>query len=189
MKNKAITLRTKLTLLGYGLSLLLVVGGMYWFRFVWLSDHSVKAYIATAASFSASQHLGELNFNARRDKILVVHFIDEGCPCSRYSLPYIERLQAEFHDASHHVRVEAAAPASRLAQEIKNLVAILPASPATAIWDRHGQLVYFGPYSTGAYCGDGEDLVRYILNQLRRGNAVQWIDQEAQGCMCAWPNR
>jgi len=178
--------RTQLTLIAYGFFVILVFAGIWWFRFVWLTQQSVKAYTSTAASFSVSEHLESLNFTSTMAKALIVHFIDPQCPCSRYSLPFIEKLESEYRNTVDQIRVSAENPGIHFPQAVKNLRSLLPASPATAIWNTQGELVYFGPYSTGAYCGEGQDMVRYILDLLASKQAVLWVDQESQGCMCIW---
>lgn len=105
----------------------------------------------------------------------VVHFVDPDCPCSKFSLPHIQKVEQTWGGkqiAFSQVEV------GRAGHEFFGLV---PATPAVAVWDRTGNLAYFGPYTSGAICGEGEDLLgRFFNNRL----AGQWTNQEAVGCFC-----
>jgi hypothetical protein len=113
-------------------------------------------------------------------KMSVVHFVDPDCPCSRFSAPHIETLEAN----ADRSRVAFAAVNRRHASGMALLQADqVPASPAVAVWDTEGELVYFGPYSTGALCGQGEDILARVIANVHVGN---WQNQEAVGCLCPW---
>lgn len=181
-------IKTKYIAVFYLLFIFSVVAGLLWFRFIWLTTQSVKAFTSTAASFHAS-HLSNLTLYVPLGKPLLVHFVDSQCPCTKYSAPYIHKLKQETKATTIHVMSEDLSNLeSKNAEQIANLIQVVPASPAVAIWNSRGELSYFGPYSSGAYCGDGEDMVRYVLDSLKRGDDINWLDQEAQGCMCAWKN-
>ena len=62
----------------------------------------------------------------------------------------------------------------------------LPASPAVAIWDRTGQLAYFGPYSEGATCTSSNSFIEPILEALSAGRPVSASNTLAVGCFCDW---
>ena len=53
-------------------------------------------------------------------------------------------------------------------------------------WDEGGDLIYFGPYSSGEICGKGDDLLTQVL--LSPNRLGQMTSQEAIGCFCKWPN-
>ena len=111
---------------------------------------------------------------------LVVHFIDPECPCTRFSKPHIEALEETFKDLN--ITFKSVNPG--LAPVNQMGLSAVPASPAVAVWNEAGELSYFGPYSKGALCGEGEDLLRPVLRQEIRG---QLTHQEAIGCFCQWP--
>ncbi len=173
---------------GYLLLVFSIIGGLIWFRFVWLTSQSVKAFTSTPASFQAS-HLEEaITLPNPIGRPLLVHFIDKDCPCTKYSLPYILELKEETIGSVQHLMsssLEELHINNRKA--VTRLTQALPASPAIAIWDKHGELSFFGPYSSGAYCGDGEDFVRKVLSLFKANKDIQWLDQEALGCLCKWP--
>jgi hypothetical protein len=62
----------------------------------------------------------------------------------------------------------------------------LPASPAVGIWDKNGNLVYFGPYSEGATCTSSNSFIEPILEALAQGRAVSATHTLAVGCFCQW---
>ena len=110
----------------------------------------------------------------------VVHFVDQACPCSKFSTPHIKELEAQW--VQQGVQFSSLDPltVSRLAGYRDSVTA----SPSVAIWDESGVLEYFGPYTAGAFCGDGNDLLAPVLANQTQG---QWINQEAVGCFCQWP--
>ena len=108
----------------------------------------------------------------------VVHFVDPDCVCSKFSEQHIQRLEQEwpnvvFQSVSTEVPTE-------LGRRFEGMV---PASPAVAMWDPTGALTYFGPYTAGEICGEGEDLLSKALASPKNG---QWLNQEAVGCFCPW---
>jgi len=62
----------------------------------------------------------------------------------------------------------------------------IPASPAVAIWDRQGQLAYFGPYSEGAVCTSSNSFIEPILDALIAEHPVNASNTLAVGCFCDW---
>lgn len=70
----------------------------------------------------------------------------------------------------------------------------IPASPSVAVWHIDGKFTYFGPYTSGLHCGEGEDWLEPILAGAvdvrdRSSASGQWTNQESVGCFCAWPDR
>jgi hypothetical protein len=120
----------------------------------------------------------------KTDKFSVVHFVDESCPCSRFSAPHIEDVESR----SDKTRVSFASVYRDVTTDsavLARLVEQVPASPSVAVWDRDGELRYFGPYSAGAICGQGDDMLERVLTP---GVSGVWLSQEAVGCFCPWPN-
>lgn len=116
----------------------------------------------------------------------IVHWVDPDCPCSRFSGPHIKQLQQQFQDVKHQI-VNPNATAAMLPIGLQRTFHAVPATPAVAVYNEVGELAYFGPYSSGAICGAGKDLVVSVLKQLRHGVNPSWVNQEALGCMCPWP--
>ena len=120
----------------------------------------------------------------RNGKLSIVHFVDTDCPCTRFSLEHIKDIETKYSDeTTNHYKLS-----SDLSTSYKDLDWLrerIPASPSVAVWEASGKLIYFGPYSSGVLCGQGEDLLAKVLGpQSLQG---QWTHQEAVGCFCPWP--
>lgn len=120
-------------------------------------------------------------------RMTMVHWVDPDCPCSRFSGPHIKQLQLQYSGVVHQI-VKAESDPAELSAELLGSFYTVPATPAVAVYNERGELAYFGPYSSGAICGSGKDLVANVLTQLRSGVNPVWINQEAIGCMCRWPS-
>lgn len=116
---------------------------------------------------------------------LVVHFIDSSCPCTDYTQKHISDLQKKYAPTTEFV----AWNSSQLSEEQRSVLSKfkVPASPAVAIWNKAGKLTYFGPYSSGAFCGQGTDFVSISINNIQNGNAQIWVNNDVAGCFCDWP--
>ena len=127
--------------------------------------------------------------------IRVVHFWDPACPCNVGNQQHLSELLAtyvpqgvEFY-AVQKPGSQGQLPASLGA--IKPLTALpgaerLSVSPAVAIWDRSGQLAYFGPYSEGATCNASNSFIEPVLQALTQGRSVNATHTLAVGCYCPW---
>jgi Domain of unknown function (DUF6436) len=145
---------------------------LWWFQF-----RHISAFDRYWASFDG-QLLNDIYLPPDMGLARVVHFIDVDCPCSRFSKRHIQTLEAHFSD-----RVQ-----FQYKQEVPQDLWV-PASPSVAVWDKHGKLAYVGPYSGGNLCGEGADFVSMTLNSLEQGFNPKWINSEAVGCFCRWPNK
>ena len=74
-------------------------------------------------------------------------------------------------------------------QLVNQLGIAVPASPAVAIWDEHGKLAYFGPYSSGLVCGQGDDFVSRVMVRLTQKQNPEWINMLGVGCFCPWQSQ
>ncbi|HDS1682820.1 TPA: thiol-disulfide isomerase [Pseudomonas putida] len=127
--------------------------------------------------------------------IRVVHFWDPACPCNVGNQQHLGDLIAQFADqgVSFHV-VQKPGSHGQLPANLASLQTIanlpgseyLPASPAVAIWDRQGNLAYFGPYSEGAVCNASNSFIEPILTALLAGRKVTASNTLAVGCYCPW---
>jgi len=109
------------------------------------------------------------------------HFVDEACTCTRFSLPHILDLAKRYPDVKH-VRIQA-----RGSVVPKALNQFSVASPAIAIVNASGKLNYYGPYSSGLVCTEGEDLVARVLASMESDASFQWLNVLGYGCFCDWP--
>lgn len=127
--------------------------------------------------------------------IRVVHFWDPACPCNVGNQQHLAELLEHFAGApvSFYV-VQKPASHGQLPTPLKALLPLdnlpgsehLPASPAVAIWDASGTLVYFGPYSEGAVCNSSNSFIEPILDALLQGRRVSATNTLAVGCYCPW---
>lgn len=113
------------------------------------------------------------------DTSVVVHILDPNCPCTRFSTSHIRDLEKQYGDISTFMNWQ------DLPESFRSDFRI-PASPAVAIWSAAGELAYFGPYSSGEFCGEGDDFVFATIDNLAKGTNPKWINQDAVGCFCAW---
>jgi hypothetical protein len=113
-----------------------------------------------------------------QSKIRVVHFTDEECACSSYSRGHIKDLQSVLVQSEQFTMTAS----ESLMSGIK-----IPATPSVAVWDRQGDLAYFGPYSSGAVCGEGDDFVTRVMAELAQQKNPKWINMVGIGCYCPWP--
>ena len=146
------------------------------FTFWWFQFRHIGSFENNLATFDGSE-LSQFHLRpADNMGAIVVHFIDPDCPCSRFSIPHVEDLEQKFAGIAEF-RTQSSVSALP-----KNLR--IPATPAVAIWNKEGDLAYFGPYSGGAICGTGSDFVATVFNQLQNGVNPQWINLDAVGCFC-----
>ncbi len=128
--------------------------------------------------------------------ILFVHFWDPDCPCNIGNQQHLEELTEKF--AVRGVRffvVQKNDTRGKLPAALRSKLQPLnylpgaeqiPASPAAAIWDRHGRLAYIGPYSEGLICTSNNSLVEPVLESLIQGHRTELTHLLSVGCYCAW---
>lgn len=136
----------------------------------------------------------------RGEKISVIHYWDDSCPCSRFNIAHLQSIIEKFAPAGVHfylkpVRVSKntnltiasltmAAPESvhQVNQAFSNWIP--PAVPSVVVLDHNGRLAYFGPYSLDAVCGKNQSFLDQVLAKLLAGKAVHQIITNAFGCFC-----
>ena len=127
--------------------------------------------------------------------IRVVHFWDPACPCNVGNQQHLGELIEHYgpQGVAFHV-VQKPGTHGQLPANLGALKPIaslpgaehLPASPAVAIWDKEGNLAYFGPYSEGATCNASNSFIEPILQALTEGRPVTVTQTMAVGCYCPW---
>jgi hypothetical protein len=110
------------------------------------------------------------------NEVTVVGLIDKECACSGFAESHWSDLQREYP----HVVFERASTTNRWSFLLQSV----GVSPAVAVWNADGRLVYLGPFSSGSMCGSGDDFVAMTLGSLAASDPVQWINQDAVGCFC-----
>ncbi len=131
--------------------------------------------------------------------VTLVHFSQPGCRCDDASRDHLRRLRAEYSRSDLAViqalppTADAAVPDLGEAVDRRKLPALwqlVSAVPAAALFGPGGQLLYFGPYSSGPSCGSGINFVEDELSRLRNHESVTpWINEVALGCFCAIRHR
>lgn len=127
--------------------------------------------------------------------IRLVHFWDPACPCNVGNQAHLLAIVQQF--APQGVRFYSVKRAGRKGQLPAVFSAVqaledehdwtqIPASPAAAIWNAQGDLIYFGPYTEGANCNVARGFVEPILEASLAGRSVQATHQLAVACFCDW---
>lgn len=147
--------------------LMTVIAGFWWIEY----RHWQR--LETLAVAFNGQDIQDLHTQlGSQDTVTVMHFVNTLCPCHAYSESHIERLQPVLATTKQVTLTSANAPQ-------------IPATPSVAIWDGKGELAYFGPYSSGAVCGQGKDFVTRVLGELEQNNNPRWINTVGIGCYCS----
>lgn len=129
---------------------------------------------ATLPSLAAEQWLA-----ARAPSgLTVVSILTPGCTCNANTARHVAQIEAGY--APRGVRL---VRAERTAQAEGELAWAGP-TPAAAVYDAAGRLVYLGPYSTSAWCGGAGGLVEAVLEQLLAGHTVEPWRAPSGGCAC-----
>ena len=148
--------------------LALVASGFWWFEYRhWHNFHSMAITFEGKDIHSLYQQKGT------KGEITVMHFVDQVCPCNVYSSAHIQRLQPHLAHATQITITPSTTNA-------------IPATPSVAVWDKDGTLAYYGPYSSGAICGEGKDFVSRVLIELEEKRNPKWINTVGIGCYCPW---
>ncbi|MCY1283163.1 hypothetical protein D9M68_328270 [compost metagenome] len=166
-----------------------LLAAFWWYESRYLRPFAPQATLFSGATLRLPDAL------AGPGPIRVVHFWDPACPCNVGNQQHLAELLERFVPqgvvfyALQRPGSRGQLPASLAAlQPLADLpgAAALPASPAVGIWDRAGQLAYFGPYSEGASCTSANSFIEPILDALAAGRAVNASNTLAVGCFCAW---
>ncbi|HIQ45096.1 DUF6436 domain-containing protein [Ectopseudomonas khazarica] len=160
-----------------------------WFETRYLRTFDERAAVFSGAALQLPAAL------SGPGEIRLVHFWDPACPCNVGNQQHLAELIEHYapRGVQFHV-VQKPGSRGRLPAELAALQPIeempgsaeLPASPAVAIWDREGQLAYFGPYSEGLVCNSSNSFIEPILEALEAGRKVDASNTLAVGCFCEW---
>lgn len=188
------TLPTRKTLLASLLILLWAVAMLY--AYWWYEARYLRSFSDQTALFygEALRLPDEL---AGPGPIRLVHFWDPACPCNIGNQQHLADLIERFDPQGvAFYSVQKPGSKGQLPSTLDALQPLdtmfgsgqLPASPAVAVWDRSGQLAYFGPYSEGATCTSSNSFIEPILDALIAGRPVNASNTLAVGCFCDWQN-
>jgi len=196
--------------------LIATVFAFWWFQFKNINDFDVDA-VANQTVFFESGKLGsrlenlieaEIKEGKKSDLISVIHFWNPDCPCSRFNEVHVKKIMSDYtaKNVVFTIVVSGKSAEQRkeralLARQVFNLAAVKdirsdwplkkgpPSSPAVAIMNKQGKLVYFGPYSLGARCSpDKGQFVEKVLDRLSDEKLAQkkQLNTLAVGCFCPW---
>lgn len=107
----------------------------------------------------------------------VVHFEQQACECNQVAEAHIESVELL---ASRNGYVNS----NITLTEQSELSSIIPATPAIAVFDNAGSLVYIGPYSAGYACTVGNGLVESYLSRSAGNLIGATVLSETKGCYC-----
>lgn len=126
------------------------------------------------------ESLKSIVFDSVDGRATVLHLVDADCPCSAWAERHISDLERNFADEVRFMRF------ADLPKGISNALseAGIPATPAVVIWSKDGELKYFGPYSSGAFCGQGDDFVSSTLEHIESQDLPSWLNHDVLGCFC-----
>lgn len=178
-----------------GLAILLWLGamltGLWWYK-----TRFIRPFSETTAVFSGQQ-LRLPNSIAGSGAIRFVHFWDPACPCNVGNQQHLAEMLERYADEVEFYHLQKPGSSGQLPKVLSAMRHLsglpgaeqLPASPAVAIWDRAGQLAYFGPYSEGAVCNSSNSFIEPVLDALINNRPVKAANTLAVGCFCDWPQK
>jgi len=174
--------------------LIALLGTALWLTLRWFEGRWLRPFAEQAQQFSGD-NLQLPEALAKESTIRIVHFWQPDCPCNALNQQHLAELIEQFSRLGVDFYVlqkpgsqgQLPAPLAAL-KPLDKLPGseLIAASPALAIWDKHGQLAYFGPYSEGALCNLANSFVEPIIEALLQGHRVQASHNLAVGCFCDW---
>lgn len=171
------------------IGILAMLAALRWFEARYLRTFDQRATLFSGAGLRLPDAL------AGPGAIRLVHFWDPACPCNVGNQQHLAELIEHFGPQGvAFYAVQKPGSSSRLPATLSALQPLaqfpgaerLPASPAVAIWDRSGELAYFGPYSEGVACNSRNSFIEPILAALSAGRTVNAGNTLAVGCFCEW---
>lgn len=147
--------------------------------------------------------------NEKKEAISVIHFWNPDCPCNRFNEVHVKKIITDYAEKNVNFTIVVSGSSEKernqrqaLAEKIFNHSAVKeirsdwpmhkgpPSSPAVAVLNRRGELVYFGPYSLGARCApDKGKFVESVLDGLyasKKSADKKQLNTLAVGCFCPW---
>lgn len=108
------------------------------------------------------------------------HFSDDTCFCQLIAQEHISTVKQAGNELGY---AQISIPISKITSELARYV---PSVPSVAIVDTKGRLRYFGPYSTGMFCTQGNGLVEPFLATKSLGEEMLagTVISDASGCYC-----
>ena len=165
-----------------------LIAALWWFK-----GRYVKSFTEQAVVFS-SQGLQLPKALSGPGPIRLVHFWDPKCPCNTGNQQHLADLMQHFSEEVRFYAVQKPNTRGQLPKQLSELNVLesfpgaeqIPSTPAVGIWDQHGQLAYFGPYSAGLTCNSSNSFIEPILKALKEQRSVSVDNSLAVGCFCQW---
>lgn len=108
----------------------------------------------------------------------VVHFTQSNCDCNKAAEQHIESVKKL---ASEQLLTNII-----INDEPKNMLELIPSTPAIAVFDHDGELTYLGPYSAGYSCTIGNGIVESFISNKEKSSVVgASVISQTRGCYCA----
>lgn len=107
----------------------------------------------------------------------VIHFQQGDCFCQAIAQSHVnsvEKLAENKQFKNIIVNLD----------EHKSLNRFIPSVPAVAVIDKASKLRYFGPYSSGMFCNQGDGLVEPFIKNSQTTATGATIISQSQGCYC-----
>ena len=105
------------------------------------------------------------------------HFSKNGCFCNLVAQQHISQV-GEMISAEQFSNVNVSL------SEHSEFERFLPSTPAIALYNSDGALMYIGPYSTGYLCVAGNGLVEEIIPRMGQSVDNPIVMTLARGCYC-----
>ena len=127
----------------------------------------------------------------------VVHVYMAGCACNRFTHPHLARIVTRYRPtgvkffAAVRPAVAGGVAVDTVPQGLPSIalptgseLSWIDATPAALVYDAQGKLVYFGPYSDSARCGESGGLVERVLDRVLLGHTPHAQPFYGGGCFC-----
>lgn len=141
------------------------------------------------------------------NQIILVHFWNPDCACNRWNEAHVKEIVTKYQRKGVVIvtvtQPNSSADLSQLAElasdkfstpvivDTQNALSdhyAPDATPAAAVI-KSGNLAYYGPYSTGAMCGNKNGaFVERTLDSLLAGKQMDLEKIQNFGCFCEWRN-
>lgn len=168
--------------LGGGLlALWLVLTGLAFWHLEYRKLNTYEALPATDPQLVSELEEALATQSATTGPVLV-HLYAADCACEQASRNHLQNLQTRYP----HLEVRTLEREALLQDAFWPVPLSLPTA---ALFNPDGQLLYFGPYSSGPVCGTGINFVDNLLAGLAPAyTAEPWINSLAFGCFCDHAN-
>jgi hypothetical protein len=157
-----------------------------------LTLFDAKTRAASAEAWYQAHFTGSAD--TRHVSATVVHIFRTGCACNRFTEPHLAKIVARYLQEGVRFVVATREQTTAHAFYVGGLSQYtipdqrdldwLDSAPAALVYDAAGKLVYFGPYSSAAWCGASGGLIERVLDRLLAGQTPRLQPFYGSGCFC-----